>query len=594
MMNRNALSAGLLLAGLAVVAHAEDASEVLVVTADKSEEPIEQINASVTVIDREQIEQAAAPDLLELLRGVPGVQMARTGGQGAQTSLFLRGGNSNQVLVLIDGVRVSSPHTGSFAWEHLNLDQIERIEIVRGPRATTWGSDAIGGVIQIFTRKPAGVQASAHAGSYDRFGASASAHAGNAGGFQINANLSYTQSQGFSSQNPNGFSYDPDTDGYHNRSGSVQVEGPLGEHYTLSAQANVIDADSQFDQGTSYSTITRYSLKAEGQISEQWQHSLQYSRSTNDIETPAYFSSLQSTRNLVEWHNRYNLNKQTALLFGADYQKQEGVSAFNYDNSQTNLGAYGQWDQQWNDTLRTTASLRLDDHSEYGSHTSGQLSAGWDINQQITLYANGGTAYRTPTLNELFHPGYGGWYAGNPNLKPEVSTSMELGLKARLGEGHRLQASVQHTEVEDLITYAGGDTYQAINLKQAEMDSFELSWDFTQGSHQLGANLTLLNAQDKDSDSDLLRRPHQQYQFTYGYRFSNNWQIRGEWFHSGSAADFGTKLDSYNLLNASLTLPFNNHWQARIRLDNLTNENYSLAYGYNTPGRSVLLYIDYR
>ncbi len=594
MMNRNALSAGLLLAGLAVVAHADDASEVLVVTADKSEEPIEQVNASVTVIDREQIEQAAAPDLLELLRGQTGIQIARTGGHGAQTSIFMRGSNSNQVLVLVDGVRVSSPHTGSFAWEHLNLDLIERIEIVRGPRATTWGSDAIGGVIQIFTRRPTGIRAGAYAGSYDRFGASASAHAGTAGGFQLNANLAYDQSQGFSSQNPNGFSYDPDRDGYHNRSGSLQLESPLGEHYTLSAQANVIDADSQFDQGTSYSHITRYSLKAEGQLSERWQHSLQYSRSTNDIETPAYFSSLQSTRNLVEWHNRYSLSEQTALLFGADYQKQEGVSAFNYDDSQTNLGVYGQWDQQWNDAFRTTASLRLDDHSEYGNHSSGQISAGWDINDRWTLYGNAGTAYRTPTLNELFHPGYGGWYAGNPNLKPEISTSVELGLKAHLSDYQRLEASVQHTEVEDLITYAGGDTFQAINLKKAEMDSLELRWSYQRGAHDLAANFTLLDAQDKDSDTDLLRRPHQQYQLSYGYEFANQWQLRGEWFHSGAAADFGARLDSYNLLNASLILPFNEHWKGRIRLDNLGNEDYALAYGYNTPGRSVMFFIDYQ
>ncbi len=590
-MNKTPLYAGMLLAGLAFSAQAE---EVMVVTADKSEQPIEQINASVTIIDREQIEQSGAPDLLELLRGVPGVQIARAGGHGNQTSLFMRGTNSNQVLVLIDGVRVSSPHTGSFAWEHLDLNQIERIEIVRGPRATTWGSDAIGGVIQIFTRRATGLEASTWAGSYDRLGASASLRAGGSGGFSLNANLSYDQTAGFSSQNPNGFSYDPDADGYHNRSGSIRLETPLGERYRIRAQANVIDADSQFDQGTSYSHITRYSLRAEGTIGENWQHSLQLSRSTNDIETPAYFSVVESTRNQVEWHNRYRLSEQATLLFGADYQKQEGASQYNYDASQSNTGVYGQWDQQWNHRLRTTAGLRLDDHSEYGSHSSGQLSVGWDFGEGYTLYANAGTAYRTPTLNELFHPGYGGWYAGNPGLKPETSTSVELGLKAHLGEGHQLQASLQHTEVEDLITYAGGETFQAINLKQAEMDSLELSWSLERGAHSLGADLTLLDAQDKDNDSDLLRRPHQQYRLTYGYRFDNGWQVRGEWFHSGKAKDFGASLDSYDLLNASLTLPFSEHWQARIRLDNLLNEDYSLAYGYNTPGRSVIFHLDWK
>ena len=590
-MTRNPICTGLLLAGLSLSVHAE--TEVMVVTADKSEQPLEQVNASVTVIDRLQIEQSAAPDLLELLRGVPGVQIARTGGHGAQTSLFLRGTNSNQMLVLIDGVRVSSPHTGSFAWEHLNLEMVERIEIVRGPRATTWGSDAIGGVIQIFTRRSTGVEATVYSGSYDRYGASTALRAAQ-GDIRFGATLAYDQSRGFSSQNPNGFSYDPDPDGYHNRSASLYLELPVGEQYRISAQANSMDGDSQFDQGTSYTRINRYSLKAEGQMSPRWSHSLQLSRSENDILTPAYFSDIRSSRDMLEWHNRYAFGTGSAVLFGADYQRQQGSSAYGYDDSQRNTGLYGQLDHQWSPGVRSTASLRVDQHSEYGRHTTGQISSGWDVSDSFSLYGNVGTAYRTPTLNELFHPGFGGFYAGNPNLKPETSTTAELGLRWSPGPGQRLQASLQQTDVDDLITYAGGETFQAINLKRARMQSLELEWSLNRGPHQLDASATVLDARDLDARSDLLRRPHQQYRLAYAWQSSQGLRLQAEWFHSGKARDFAATLDAYDLFNASATLPLGPRLQLRVRLENLLNEEYALAYGYNTPGRSVLFYLDWK
>src|SRR5699024_7752780 len=197
----------------------------------------------VSVITRDDIERIQAPDLLELLRLQAGIDVARSGGPGGQTSLFMRGSNSNHVLVLVDGVRVSAAGSGGFTWEIVDPAIVERIEIVRGPRAARWGSDAIGGVIQIFTRLPDGGGARAAYGRYDD--RQLSAHVGN--GF-IGFNASARRTEGFSAQNPSGPAYDPDDDGFENLSFSARGDHPLGGGQ-LNWSARVASGDVEFDQG---------------------------------------------------------------------------------------------------------------------------------------------------------------------------------------------------------------------------------------------------------------------------------------------------------------------------------------------------------
>ena len=192
-----------------------DELDTIIVTANRTEQSLDDTLASTTVIDRELIERSQAQDLIELLRLQPGVDIVRTGSPGGQTSIFLRGTNSNQVLVLIDGVRVSSANSGLFQFENLPLEQLERIEIVRGPRASFYGSDAIGGVIQLFTRRGEDLTIRAGYGSGDNFQASATdGYRGERGG--ITGTVSWRNTNGFSAQNEDGFSFNPDDDGFRN------------------------------------------------------------------------------------------------------------------------------------------------------------------------------------------------------------------------------------------------------------------------------------------------------------------------------------------------------------------------------------------
>jgi len=220
--------------------------DVVTVTASRRPQMVADTLAEVTVLERADIEASQAPDVLELLRFLPGIDLVRTGGSGQTSSVFMRGSNSNHVLFLIDGVRIASSNTGAAAFEHLPIDQIERIEIVRGPRASYWGSDAIGGVIAVTTRERDGA-GSLRIGSNGRVGASASAGARNDHG-AFSVQVGGEDYDGFSAQTPDGFSYNPDDDGYQNRNLGLRGRVALGEQ-ELSFSGLIMRADVDFDQG---------------------------------------------------------------------------------------------------------------------------------------------------------------------------------------------------------------------------------------------------------------------------------------------------------------------------------------------------------
>ena len=278
MQPRISAVATLLAAGLTGALAADEREVVelkpdLVVTPSRMAEPLGQTLAAVSVISRADIEQSVAEDLFELLRLQPGIDIVRTGGPGAQTSVFMRGSNSNHVLVLIDGVRVGSANTGAYAWEQLPLNMLERVEIVRGPRGSLYGSDAIGGVIHVFTRSDPRPHARATGGSFGT--------AEIAGGWgyqgensQLSVNAGYRDVRGFSAQNPNGFSYHPDDDGLE--AASLAIKGSVeaahgGWRYSLLA----IDNRSEFDQGYSDADQTVVSLEYLGDIAAAWDYQLQ-------------------------------------------------------------------------------------------------------------------------------------------------------------------------------------------------------------------------------------------------------------------------------------------------------------------------------
>lgn len=560
----------------------------LVVTPSRRVEPLDQALASVSVITREDIDLAVAEDLFELLRLQPGVDIVRAGGAGTQTSVFLRGSNSNHVLVLIDGVRVGSANTGGYAWEQLPLNQIERVEIVRGPRGSLYGSDSIGGVIHVFTRSSPEPYARVTGGSFG------SAEAEGGLGYEsehtrLSVNAGYRQVDGFSAQNPNGFSFHPDDDGFEAASLGVKgsTDATLGRlEYSLLA----IDNESEFDQGRSEAQQLVAAVGFSGRYTPTWDYQLQggYIRDQLFTDFGFFTADDDSRRYQLNWQNQLTMSSAGQLSFGLDYYREEGESAGAWDQDRDNAGLFALYDHRF-DRVHLQAGGRLDDNSRFGSEFTGQLAAGYDLAEAWRLTASYGSAFRGPNLSEQFSPGFGGLFAGNPDLEPESSTSGELGLRWQHSGYGRMTATLYRTDVDDLIAFYGM-FFQAINIDRARLEGIELEYAFERDGWQFGANATLQDTQDRDTGAELLRRPQEKAAIRLDRRFADAAWLGLEWFYSGERSDFGgITLDSYHLLNLRAGWAFLPAWRLELRGENLVDEAYEPAYGFDGAGRSWFL-----
>ncbi len=585
---------------LAASARAQEAAlqPTVEVTASRVAETADASLADVSVITRADIDVSGAPDLIDLLRLQVGVDVVRTGGAGEQTSVFLRGSNSNHVLVLIDGVRVASANTGAFAFENLPLDAIERIEIVRGPRASYWGSDAIGGVIQIFTRKLDSALIAANYGSYRSADASAGMGSwSDAGGFSVQVGTRHVR--GFSTTNPgicNGPNdpyciYNPDDDGLQNHNIAAQGAYKLGTQ-TLSASLFRNEGGLDFDQGHSRTLDQAAGVNLEGDILPDWHQRVSVGTSREDIDTPAFQSAYRSTREQLAWMSDVALSTMQHLVAGLDYVHDHGVSIDDsgfgapYDVVRDNAGVFAGW-RAHDGALDSEVSGRYDHYSEFGGAFSGSAALGWKLADDLRLSVSYGTAFRAPNLNELFSPGYGGYYAGNPQLDPERSRTAELGLDWRVDAGNRVGLRAFSTRVHDLIDFSGGDLFQAINVDRAAIDGIELTHTWHAGAWSLDNNLTLQNPRNQDSGGQLLRRPKQKLNSVLERAFSDRIRAGVELVDSGKREDVGSRtLPGYVLVNLRASYALTSTWRVGLRLENVFDRDYELAHGYNTPGRS--------
>ncbi len=584
---------------LCSAAHAEDEQlqPTVQVTASRVAETVDSALADVSVITRQDIDASLARDTLDLLRLETGVDLYRTGGAGQQTSLFLRGSNSNQVLVLIDGVRVSSQNTGALAFEHLPLDAIERIEIVRGPRASYWGSDAIGGVIQIFTRKLEGPRMAASYGSYeDAKGSAGIGHWDGSDGYSVQVGLRHVR--GFSATNPgicNGpddpyCAYDPDDDGFRNKNFTGRAAHALGSQL-LSGTLYRSDSTVQFDQGESKAIEQNGSINLEGYLAESWSHRLSFGNAREDLQTPA-FGTLQLTRrNSLLWQNQFRLGEGQQVIAGIDLVREKGETLDTFSGSQTygrtrdNRAVFAGWRGEFG-ALDTEVAARRDDNGDFGAANTGSVALGWRFSPRWRAYVNLGRGFRAPTMNELFHPGYSGWFAGNPDLQPEYSRSTEGGLEFTPDANQRFKANVYSTRVSDLISFTGPDN-RAENIAHADVDGAEFEYRLKVDAWSLRANWTWMDARDADADRPLLRRPKNKVGAVVERSFGERWRAGAELVHSSHRDDVGgVKLASYTLLNLRAGVRLGSQWTLNARVENLTDRDYELVRGYNTAGRS--------
>lgn len=498
-----------------------------VITANRTAEDRKDSTAAVTVFTRADIDRLQPVNVADLLNRVPGVQVVQSGGRGSQTSVFMRGTKTAQVLVLVDGVRVGSVTLGGAngALEYLNIEQIERVEVLRGSRSAMYGSDAIGGVIQVFTRRSTGEGlqgrvrvAAGNKGVWER-------SAGISGGNQntrFNLSASLDEMSGFDRTNKSSPS-DKDHDTYRNKSIAFSLSHAFNEQ--LKAGLNVLDQrgkteiDSPFGGSRSYSSkaeeYTEFagsavSTFAELQVTDQFATRLEFGHSEDKLSTYDKFytghGDVNSYRDSVAWLNTFKVNEQHTIHAGADYVK---------DKLRTDAATQYGKDSRWNkaifaqhnykgDVFGTELGLRHDKNQQFGSENTWNAALSLPVgnaNEFILSYAEG---FRAGSLSDLYGPVFWG---SNPNLKAEKSKSYELQLRSQLADTVVLETSFYRTNLRDLIVYKPTGPFSGVmeNVDKARVNGFEASLQHEVFGAQGVLNLGFVDSRDRKTGHQLAR-----------------------------------------------------------------------------------------
>jgi vitamin B12 transporter len=609
-MQRSLILTAALAAALPLAGESSLTTPAVVITASRTAESIDETLASVTVIDAAAIRQSAARTLDELLANRAGIEMVTQGGIGGNTSLFMRGSNSQHLLVLIDGVKINSAAVGGAALHLIPLAAIERIEIVRGPRSALYGGEAIGGIVQIFTRQAAsGTDITAAGGSHgeQRLALQVSERGE---GFAVTAGVSQLQSGGIDAQAPKRSGRTP---GDYDRDGHQQLNLNLNLRFDLSATTQLQLSGlnnqhrSEYDgcylgwspanhcRLDSQQTIT--SLQLRHQLSNNWQSSLAAGEGRETLEGlsdgTAAWQATQQRRSLT-WQHEFTLNHGDLLTAGLDYQQERvGPSGNFLDTSRINRALYGQY-QRWGEHYDLQLSARHDKSSAYGSHTTHALAIGHTLNNGLRLILSRGTAYKSPTFYDLIYTNPNDWSRGfNSGLRAERSQSHELSISHHhSADGWRI--SLFQTAIDDLITL--DSNWNAINLNQAEIRGVEFEVSQSLGRWLISADLNHSNPQDRQSGKQLARRARQSGRIAISQRLGE-WRpgliisAQGERYDDAANTK---RLPGYAIGHATLSWHPAPHWSVVAKVENLTHKHYSVAEGYATSGRHWLLSLNYR
>jgi len=591
---------------------AETSADSVVVTATRTPQPLANVISDTLTIGPEQIAQSGAESIVDLLQRQRGIEIARNGGPGTSSSVYIRGANSNQNIVLVDGVRIGSSTTGAANWSAIPLTAIDHIEIVYGPLSSLYGADAIGGVIQIFTKKGLGepsLTAFAGYGSDKTREADAtiSGETGGAHSFSYAISAGKEKSDGFSATRPGSSSYNPDRDGYDRENAVGKFGLQLAEGHEVGALFLHSRLDSQYDNGAS-AYDARSSAKLENaavytkdQILPFWDSLLQYSQAKDEGATYASaaasgYSQINTKQTEITWQNDLRIGADVLQLL-YDHRKEEvetnGSALLNRDRN-TNSFAVSYNARRGAHLLN--GSIRRD-NSVYGSKNTGSLGYGYNFTQQLRATASYGTSFRAPTFNELYYPSF-----GNPANKPEQGHNAEVGLRYDDGVS-ALSASYYHNRLTDLLVnttpcpfgtkdYAFGCAY---NVNRALLEGVTLAASRKFGNLDLAANADLQDPKDETADKRLARRAKKHANVTADYgvgalRAGVELELSGDRYDDAANKN---RLGGYGLVNLYATYRINHDWSALLRWDNVGDKQYDLARFYATPGSKVFAGIRY-
>jgi vitamin B12 transporter len=580
---------------------ATDLDEV-VVTANRAPVPVRDVIAPVEVIDRDDIERSQARSLPDLLRGRAGISVGNQGGQGKLTTLFLRGSESDHVLVLVDGVRIGSATSGLASFQDLPIELIERVEIVRGPRSSLYGSEAIGGVIQVFTRRDAGGVAprlAFGAGSHDSYEASAGV-GGRVGRGWFGADYAWAQTDGinacdgfFDPATFNGggcFTTEPDRDGYERDSLSLRGGVELADAWTLEAHALRAEAENEYDGSwVNRSEVIQQVVGGSVTWTPNNAASVKLSAGRNRDASDNFLDTLDrgyfdTDRDSATLQGNFAVAEGQLISAGYDWQRDGVDSSTNFIRTRrTNralfaqyLGDFGGFDLQ--------ASARHDDNAQFGEYSTGNLALGFDLAPAWRVSAGIGNAFKAPTFNELYFP-----FFSNPDLEPERSRTVEAGI-AWTGGNSGVRLDAYRSEVDELIAFDIA-TFRPANVDTARLRGAELTANTEVAGWIAGASLSVVDAENRSAQTYGLELPRRARTSARIELDRDLGDLRLGLTATGEGArydDFANtrRVGGHGTLDLRAEYAVTPDWRVQARIANLFDRDYETVQYYNQPGRT--------
>ena len=583
-----------------------------VVTASRVATPVTDVIADVSIIDRETLERAGQSSLRDILAQQPGIQMGSNGSYRSNSGVFLRGASNSQTIVLIDGVRVGSATSGGAAFENLPLARIERIEILRGAASALYGPDAVGGVIQIFTREPAdglALSVSAGFGSDGQRQSDASVR-GNVGAIGYSLGVSHEKAQGISAiSNPASTSFNPDADGFTSTSVDAKFTAKINREHALTFSLLQSETEYQFDglpspnplaltrltsDARAKPKLSNATFKWDAQWMPHWKSTV--TAGTSDEESVSEYyrvsdgrfggnSQFDTKRNQLTWQNDFTLGKDVlSVLFEDRSEAVESSTTYTIKQRDVRsaLASYALNRERWN----ALAVIRNDKNSQFGSFNNWAFSAGYRLLEGLRAVASVGTSFQAPTFNQLYFPGF-----GNPALVPQRNRATEVGLKYQQDK-LALGAVAYHNDIQGFIipttnVQSSLAVLRGVTLTadvQAGATSYSLSYDY--------ADPRSYSSVPASNDLRLVRIAQNVLSARITHRMGDV-SVFGELKLSSNREDAKVvgvgrdTLPGYSVLNTGVTWKVQKNVSLLARINNLTNTRYTLANGFSMPGRNL-------
>ena len=587
--------------------------ETIVATPARANQALSDVYGDVSVITSETLRNAGATSLTELLARQPQIQTYQLGGPQTLSGLFVRGAGPQQTLVMVDGQRINDPATGSTYLSTMDPATIERVEIVRGAASSLYGSDAMGGVINIITRsdgqdKPLSVFGNIGVGTHSLFKASVGV-SGASNGWDYRLAGSYASSDGFNAtrEKLGAITYNRDRDGYEQASlsGALGYTWKPGNRLGVSFYNGYTHGD--FDSGA-YDTNTfgimrqqSVAVTSNNQLTDWWESVLQVSVNRNLYDSRASYgdSVLGSIQRTYSWQNNFSINRQNKLSLVLERKDESIFGTTTYEQDKRHTNAVGLIYRGDFNRHHIQASLRNDNVSGYNSKTTGSLGYDFDITPEWSVGLAGNTGYRVPTFADLYTPLSFG-YQGNPNLKPETSRNIELRTAWRT-ESSSLSINAWQTRYRDLINgYVCDETFNctAENVDRATVRGISVNAEHRFDNTRIYAGADFMNPKDDESGKRLIRRAKQVYRIGASHTFGQA-TVGADFTHTSARYDDkqnteAKRLGSYGVLNLHASYAFSKNLEAQVYWNNALNKKYETSYGYNSAGSNVFLNLAFR